>query len=177
MHAFTAVIVSFAAAAAAYRVTTPNGVQGWTTSGAQPLAWDRVSTDPLNFTAVLVNEGITPTYSQILAALVDGNLGQTALNPPSNGWPVGGGFQVNLVQDEQSLNTILAQSPTFNITPPTSSTSGSYSPAAATYTYAAPQPTSTDISSDPVPENSAQHAMGFPAGMLSLAAGLAALLV
>ncbi|KJA29874.1 hypothetical protein HYPSUDRAFT_101899, partial [Hypholoma sublateritium FD-334 SS-4] len=99
-------------------VTSPNEVQGWTNQGGQPLVWTRVDTDALNFTALLVNQvraqisGFSP---QILAALVDGTLGKVNLNPPSGGWTVGSGFRVNLVANDTQLNTILAQSPTFNI--------------------------------------------------------------
>lgn len=56
-----------------------------------------------------------PLGDQVLAALVDGDLGTIIANPPSGGWPVGSGFRVNLVQDPQSLTTILAQSAEFNI--------------------------------------------------------------
>lgn len=61
--------------------------------------------------------------SQILAALVDGTTGSQQMNPPSGGWPTGSGFRVNLVQDAQDLNTILAQSGTFSIVNPASSQS------------------------------------------------------
>lgn len=61
--------------------------------------------------------------SQILAALVDGTLGNTTLNPPSGGWPTGSGFRVNLVANDTQLDTILAQSNTFNITDATASAS------------------------------------------------------
>ena len=62
---------------------------------------------------------------QILAALVDGTLGKTSLNPPSGGWPTGTNFRVNLVQDDRNINAILAQSPEFTINA-TSSTTGSF---------------------------------------------------
>ena len=65
---------------------------------------------------------MSPPTSQVLAALVDGSLGTTNVNPPSGGWKTGKGFQVNLVKDAEDLNTILAQSPQFEITNPVSST-------------------------------------------------------
>jgi hypothetical protein len=40
------------------------------------------------------------------------------LNPPSGGWPTGDGFQLNFVRDEESLNTIFAQSARFSIKAP-----------------------------------------------------------
>ncbi len=58
-----------------------------------------------------------------LAALVVGSDGTATLNPPSAGWPKGGGFRVNLCRDPQSPTTILAQSDQFNITSSTSATS------------------------------------------------------
>lgn len=54
--------------------------------------------------------------SEVLAALVDGTLGFTRLNPHNGGWPTGSHFRVNLVKDDLDLNSILAQSPEFEIT-------------------------------------------------------------
>jgi len=105
--------LTFAASAFAYRVTSPGPSVGWTTSGTQTLTWERVDTDALNFTAVLVDKLNSPP--QILAALVDGTLLKTAVNPPSGGWPSGDGYRVNLVKDQTSLTSILAQSGPFNI--------------------------------------------------------------
>lgn len=113
---------------------------GYSFTRLDSLVWTRVDTDPLNFTALLVNQVLVvsplpcPSFSfftqqisgfspQILAALVDGTLGKVNLNPPSGGWTVGSGFRVNLVANDTQLNTILAQSPTFNITASTSTSS------------------------------------------------------
>lgn len=74
----------------------------------------------------------------MLAALVDGTLGNTTVNPPSGGWPTpGGGYRVNLVQDANDLNTILAQSPEFNITQPTSKSSSTTT--GQSYVYLLPE--------------------------------------
>jgi len=64
MRNFAALFLVFSASALAYQITSPSGTKGWTNSGAQPLAWQRVDTDPLNFTAVLTNEvkQAVPTY-------------------------------------------------------------------------------------------------------------------
>lgn len=40
----------------AYRVVSPSEASSWNTTGPNILAWERVATDPDNFTAVLVNE-------------------------------------------------------------------------------------------------------------------------
>lgn len=53
---------------------------------------------------------------QVLAALVEGSLGNTTVNPPSAGWPSPGtGYVVNFVSEVTNLNQILAQSPPFEI--------------------------------------------------------------
>jgi hypothetical protein len=74
-----------------------------------------------------------PTGQESLIATVDGTLGTIAIPPPSGGFPVGGGFQVNFVKDPQDLNTILAQSGQFNITQSNSTSSTSL--ASNTFVY------------------------------------------
>ncbi|KAJ3722417.1 hypothetical protein C8R42DRAFT_775712 [Lentinula raphanica] len=150
MRSAAALTLAFAASACAYSVTFPTETEGWTNSGAQTLIWSRVDTDPLNFTAVLVNNDASILADpQILAAQVDGTLGNTTLNPPSGGWPSpDGGFRVNLVQNTTELNTILAQSPTFNITAAntTSSSASTSGTVAASGTTAAAGTTVTAAS-------------------------------
>ena len=51
-----AALLALAASALAYQVTQPTNSTGWTTSGPNVVAWDMVSTDPANFTILLVNE-------------------------------------------------------------------------------------------------------------------------
>jgi len=123
--AVAAFLLSFVASISAYTVTFPNGVDGWTDKGPQLLNWTHVSTDPLNFTAVLDNQSIQGFQAQVLAALISGELGSIQLNPQNGGWPTGSQFRVNLVKDDLDLNTILAQSDHFNITPVTNSSSTS----------------------------------------------------
>lgn len=62
-----------------------------------------------------------PLNDQVLDALVDGTQGTIICNPPSGGWPMGDGFRVNLAQDAQHLDSLLAQSNEFSITAPSSS--------------------------------------------------------
>jgi len=118
-------LIPFLALASAYQVTSPGGAAGWTTAGPNVVTWQRVSTDQQNFTIVLSNQARTPSYQQVLAALVDGSLGKFTVSPPSTGFPTGSGFQVNLVNDTENLNTILAQSQQFSIV--TATTTGSFS--------------------------------------------------
>jgi len=133
MRSILASAFLLAASAAAYQVITPNQSQSWVISSgnvSQPLTWQRVDTDPLNFTVVLTNQqnpslmppGVT---TQVLAAQVDGTLMRTQLLPPSTGWKVGDGYRLNLCQDPQNLNTILAQSPIFSIVAANGTVSGS----------------------------------------------------
>jgi len=112
-------VLSLAASAFAYSVTSPGGTQGWTIDGSNTVTWQRVDTDRLNFTLLLTNE--KQQGNQVLNAFVDGTLGSLAANPPSGGWPTGSGFRLNFVQDPNHLDTILAQSSEFSITQPTSS--------------------------------------------------------
>jgi len=122
MRVLLACVLALTSSALGYQVTIPNASQGWTNSGGQPFTWQRVDTDPQNFTAVLTNVNLGPANNQVLAALVDGLLGNTTLLPPSEGWPSGSGFRVNIVLNTENLNTILAQSDEFKISAVTSST-------------------------------------------------------
>ncbi|KAF4619818.1 hypothetical protein D9613_005110 [Agrocybe pediades] len=153
MHS-VAVLFAFVSSAFAYQVLVPNGVQGWTNQGAQPLKWDMVSTDRQNFTAVLTNQAVQGFDTQVLKALVNGTLGETTVNPPSGGWPVGEHFRVNLVQDANNLNTILAQSPEFTIKEAPVSSQSSSSTGSPTNTSPANTPT----------DNSGSNAGGNTAG-------------
>jgi len=116
MHAIATFLLSFLATTWAYSVLTPNDSVGWVNQGSNNLTWTRVDTDPLNFTVVLTNQNMSGFQSEVLAALVDGTLGFTRLNPHNGGWPTGSHFRVNLVKDDLDLNSILAQSPEFDIT-------------------------------------------------------------
>ncbi|KAH9985216.1 Ser-Thr-rich glycosyl-phosphatidyl-inositol-anchored membrane family-domain-containing protein, partial [Russula compacta] len=122
-------LISLVASACAYQITSPNNVSGWTTGGPNTLAWQRVDTDPTNFTLLLVNQdkSALPTGQEILVAQVDGTTGSLTVPAPSSGFPVGSGYQVNFVKDPQDLNTILAQSNQFNITSSTGTTTTSQS--------------------------------------------------
>lgn len=52
---FIAAVLLSVSSALAYQVISPGGSQGWTTTGPNILVWERVDTDPQNFTAVLTN--------------------------------------------------------------------------------------------------------------------------
>ncbi|KAG6854902.1 hypothetical protein C0991_012092 [Blastosporella zonata] len=113
MYLSAPLLLSFVASALAYTVTVPSSADGWSSTGPQTLSWDRVSTDPGTFAVVLVNTD--GQVDQVLNAQVDGDLKTISVNPPSGGWPQGGGFRVNLVKDVNHVNTILAQSDTYSI--------------------------------------------------------------
>ncbi|KAH9062288.1 hypothetical protein EDB87DRAFT_335143 [Lactarius vividus] len=154
MHFFFT-LLSFVALASAYQVTSPGGSAGWTIAGPNVVTWQRVSTDALNFTIVLSNQARTPSYQQVLAALVDGNLGKFTVSPPSTGFPTGTGFQVNLVQDSQNLNTIYAQSQQFAIVQATTTTSSSLTATTPLFSTATtPVLTNTDTNTDLNPTGS-----------------------
>jgi hypothetical protein len=57
-----------------------------------------------------------PAGQEIVIATVDGSHSEIGVPPPSGGFPVGSGFQINFVNDTQHLSTILAQSSQFSIT-------------------------------------------------------------
>ncbi|KAG6336541.1 hypothetical protein ID866_2563 [Astraeus odoratus] len=186
MRVLAAVLLSVSSVLA-YQVTYPGGTQGWTTTGPNYLKWDRVSTDPLNFTAVLTNQNtaVMPLNNQVLNALVDGTLGVIECNPPSGGWPVGDGFRVNLAQDAQHLDSLLAQSDEFSIAASsstgsvmsmTSTQSASSSNSALTPSATSPSttPTSSDTSTSPTSSSAALAGVDAKTGLLTALAALTA---
>jgi hypothetical protein len=70
---------------------------------------------------------VTPNINIILKRNVSTAPGSTTVDGPATGWPVGNGFQINLVQENGSSVAILAQSQQFNITGTTTSFSSSLS--------------------------------------------------
>ncbi|OJA09296.1 hypothetical protein AZE42_03116, partial [Rhizopogon vesiculosus] len=185
MRSFVAVLLVTITSTFAYQVNAPGDFQNWTTPGTNLLTWTRVSTDPLNFTAVLtnINQAAMPQGPQILNALVDGTLGQIACSPPSAGWPTGSGFRVNFATDAQNLDALLAQSNEFSIVAATSSgsstaTSGSSSTSqattAATPTTATASTTSSDTSTTPTSSGGAVVGMNVEMGFLTAVAAFVA---
>lgn len=118
------ILFSLAASAVAYQITSPSESTDWTNSGSQTVAWDMVSTDASNFTIVLVTNG-NSNQAQVLKAFQLGSEGSTTVEAPSGGWPTGTDFQINLVQDEDHLSSIYAQSGQFDITTASSSSAAS----------------------------------------------------
>jgi len=140
MRSFFA-LVALVSSACAYQVLTPSNSSGWTTAGPNIVTWQRVVTDPQNFTMLLVNQnqGVLSGGQEILVALVNGSALTYTVPPPSGGFPVGTGFQINFVQDTQNVNTIYAQSGQFAITGSSSTISPSRDVASAsTSTSATP---------------------------------------
>ncbi|KAH9482758.1 hypothetical protein JR316_0004858 [Psilocybe cubensis] len=157
-----AALLAFASSALAYSVLSPNGAQGWTNQGAQLLTWQRVDTDRQNFTALLINQNITDFKPQVLQALVNGTDGSARLNPPSGGWPVGPHFRVNLVQDPNNLDTILAQSPEFTISVSTASVSSTGSNTLANTGATIPNTASGTVPTTPPDGSSASDPITVP---------------
>ncbi len=65
-------LLSLVAFASALQISSPSATEGWSTLGPNYVTWNRVSTDPLNFTIVLVNE-VRPlllTYPHCLPHLI-----------------------------------------------------------------------------------------------------------
>ncbi|OBZ76505.1 hypothetical protein A0H81_03768 [Grifola frondosa] len=110
-----AALLTFAVSAFAYSVTEPSNPTVWTNGDStEVVSWTKVVTDPANFTIVLVNQHVDPPTQQVLATLVDGSMGSVAVIAPRA--VAGQRYQVNLVQDAQHLDSILAQSGEFTIT-------------------------------------------------------------
>ncbi|KZS97617.1 hypothetical protein SISNIDRAFT_481526 [Sistotremastrum niveocremeum HHB9708] len=124
------VVAAAALSAVAYQVTSPTAQTIWFSHSPNVVSWVRVVTDPQNFSMILVNQDphILPSGLQGLIGFVDGVDNTSYVVPvPSNGFPVGTGFQVNLIANASDTNFILAQSPMFNITAgtgPSTSTTG-----------------------------------------------------
>ncbi|KZV65660.1 hypothetical protein PENSPDRAFT_586452 [Peniophora sp. CONT] len=115
-------LLSLAASALAFEVIEPSASQNWRLAADNnTVSWSSVKTDRSNFTIVLVNQDQTPAYSQIISALVDTSLNSIAISLPNTN------YRVNLVQDSENLNTILAQSNDFEVLAASSSTSTSAS--------------------------------------------------
>ncbi|KAF8195102.1 GPI-anchored small secreted protein [Pholiota molesta] len=132
------ILLAFCSSALAYSVLIPNTDQGGPTkASSRILEWQRVGTDRLNFSVVLINQDKSNFTPQLLGNVVDGTVGKTGCNPPQGGWPTGSGFRVNFVESATALNSILAQSNTFNITQSTASATETASGIASTSTIAA----------------------------------------
>ncbi|KJA28287.1 hypothetical protein HYPSUDRAFT_33604 [Hypholoma sublateritium FD-334 SS-4] len=148
----------------AFTITTPSDLQGWTSKGPQPLNWQRVDTDPTSFAVVLVNQVQGTGFSPVVIDQgVDGTTGQTLCQPPSGGWPVGVGFQVNLIPNATALDSILAQSQVFNITVSTTTSTGTSSNIASPTTT---QPRSTQSGGDGTSKSAAISTVLFTSGFL-----------
>ncbi|KAL4076138.1 hypothetical protein V8B97DRAFT_2001772 [Scleroderma yunnanense] len=180
MRVFGAVLLSVSSALA-YQVTYPGGSQGWNITGPNYLMWNRVSTDPLNFTAVLTNQNtnVMPINNQVLDALVDGTLGSIICSPPSAGWPTGDGFRVNLAQDAEHLDSLLAQSSEFSINASTTGTITMTSTSGQSVSYVATPatmstPSSSDTSTSPTNVGAALPGVDAKSGLLTALAALTA---
>ncbi|KAJ2916418.1 hypothetical protein MD484_g4015, partial [Candolleomyces efflorescens] len=166
---FAAVVLACASTVLGYTVTSPNQSQGWTNQGAQRLTWTRVATDRENFTVVLTNPSTALMPApQVLAALVDGSLGNTTLNPPSAGWPSPGtGYVLNIVAEATNLNSILAQSPPFEIELSTVVPSSTRTTASGSTQTTLPN--GAQATDDTVPNKNGAMSIAAPAALAALA--------
>ncbi|KXN89610.1 hypothetical protein AN958_05477 [Leucoagaricus sp. SymC.cos] len=171
-----AVLLALATSACAYTVTKPSGAQGWTNVGPQPASWNRVSTDPLNFSIILTNQdrAVLP-QDQILVAQQDGVSTDTVnCNPPSGGWPLGKSFRINLVKSTEDQSTIYAQSDEFDIKAPNATSSTSLAITTPTTPIAAPPVTTSSSSSSTTGNNAPPNPNG--SAILKASSGLMAVL-
>ncbi|KAJ2931708.1 hypothetical protein H1R20_g5529, partial [Candolleomyces eurysporus] len=166
---FAAVVLACASTVLGYTLLSPNESEGWTNQGPQRMTWTRVATDRENFTVVLTNPNTALMPApQVLAALVDGSLGNTTLNPPSAGWPSPGtGYVLRMVAEATNINSILAQSPSFEIELSTVIPSSTRTQGGSSQTGTLPngaQPTD-----DTVNNNSGAMSMAAPVALAALA--------
>ena len=111
-------LLSAISAVTALQVTSPGNTSSWTSTGSNSIAWQRVSTDPTNFTVVLTNtdRSVLPTNDQVLINFVQADSqSSTSFDAPDGGLNVGGNYRVNLVKSSDELSTIYAQSDEFEI--------------------------------------------------------------
>ncbi|CRG84077.1 hypothetical protein PISL3812_01414 [Talaromyces islandicus] len=118
MHFKLDAALLFAATASALQVTSP-------TKGTK---LDLSNSDPTSFDIELVNEHVNPPVSKTIATNVQTSAGSYTFN--SMNAAVGEGYQINLISNEQQNTGILAQSPNFDV----SEASGTSSTVSATFT-------------------------------------------
>jgi len=182
MRSLVLSLLHLVASAFAWSIVSPNTAQGWSAVGSQKLSWVASGNDPVNFTVVLNNgnAALLPNGPQVLAALVVGSLGNTSVNPPSNGWPTGEGFRVQLAASATELNTVIAESSVFAIgVVNTTSSAVKSSTAGLTSTPTVPTNTPVNIPSkstnasptDPLgQDNAAPATLSVHTGLMALAA-------
>ncbi|KAJ7904717.1 hypothetical protein B0H14DRAFT_2664093 [Mycena olivaceomarginata] len=170
------ILAAFVASASAISILTPTDGDFWSTDGQNAVTWSSVSSDPTNFTIVLINKDTTTTpVPQELAALVPTADKKTTVNPPSQGWPAAGSnYTIRFVKSSEELNTLLAESgkftfkgacrclctPATNPTTPTTGAPANPSDAAAS---------GSDTGADAAPTGTgAASSMGVHTGLVAL---------
>lgn len=105
-----------------------------------------------------------PTNDLLLDSFVDATTANSiSISPPSGGLPVGGTFRVNLIKDQNDLNTIYAQSDEFTISAGGSTSSGTGSTVSVTTGSATgssvslPNTATGSATYVPIPSNSARQ--------------------
>jgi hypothetical protein len=180
---FFVALLALAASAVAYDVTAPTSADKWTTIGPNKFSWNRVSSDPHNFTLVLTNQDSSLLPQNVplqLAALTDGgdNSGSIQVRPPSTDLPVGKGFKLRMLASIDN-SQILAESQSFEIVlPPTANTTSVQQPTGVPATASNVQQTptgantisATDSASSPTDTTKSGASRAATTGVFGLAA-------
>ncbi|KAJ7368507.1 hypothetical protein DFH08DRAFT_727194 [Mycena albidolilacea] len=150
------ILAAFVASASAISILTPTDGQFWSTDGQNAVTWSSVSSDPSNFTIVLINKDTTiAPVPQELAALVNTADKKTTVNPPSQGWPAAGSnYTIRFVKSSEELNTLLAESGKFTFKAPAVA-SGSSASAAVQKTTPATNPSTPTTGAPANPSDAA----------------------
>ncbi|KIY74220.1 hypothetical protein CYLTODRAFT_416471 [Cylindrobasidium torrendii FP15055 ss-10] len=170
MHAVS-FLLALAASAAAYKVTSPAEDDIWKTGSDNTLKWDMVSSDRGNFSVFLTNQdrSILPENNVVLNDYVEGSAGSVVVTAPQGGWPSGKGFRLNLCQDKDHPESILAQSEEFELEKSaSSSTSAGSSSTTARTSATGTGSQSQDASATGSSSDSAASASTTPDGAMSI---------
>ncbi|KAH8705002.1 Ser-Thr-rich glycosyl-phosphatidyl-inositol-anchored membrane family-domain-containing protein [Talaromyces proteolyticus] len=132
----------FAATASALQVTSPTKDTNVDLSKSTEITWSHVESDPTSFDIELVNEHVNPAVAKTIATNVQTSAGSYTF---SNLDAAAGreGYQINFISNEPQNTGILAQSPGFDV----SNASGSSSTLSAESSTTSGSSTSTGSSS------------------------------
>ncbi|ODN73366.1 hypothetical protein L202_07905 [Cryptococcus amylolentus CBS 6039] len=176
MRSFVALTLAAAAVVQAIQITAPSNSSGWSTSGAQEIKWNSVSTDPSNFT-ITISLPESSDRSDITKENIQTSEGSWQYTPDS-ALEAGDGYRVSFVYD----GAILAQSEQFSVTDgtsslsATSSSSSSSTSASGTTTVSETGSTTASSSASATASDSAADRVTVGGGLLMLAGAFAMLI-